>query len=268
MTTRVPFVPSLARRLAARPTLAALPAAVAVALVLLPAVGHTQSDWAVCADEGQVCRFQGEAMVRFGVPGLQTFRVARNRVLCDVDEFGDPAPNRVKQCEVSLNWRQDARYRGWRDPNHGPAAAPASGEHWVLCASEGDTCRVPASTQVRYGAGGRYASRSAGAPLACTNAVFGDPVPGTAKQCEYLAPGSSTTTAGAGAAGTLVWQRCADEGGNCQPGAGALVRYGVEGRHAYRDVAPGQALGCVNDNFGGDPALNQRKACDVLRPVR
>lgn len=57
------------------------------------------------------------------------------------------------------------------------------------------------------------------------------------------------------------WTRCAEEGRSCRVGGEALVRYGVEGRYAFRLVR-GRVL-CANEQFGGDPAPNERKVCEV-----
>lgn len=56
---------------------------------------------------------------------------------------------------------------------------------WTRCATEGGICEVPASTQVRYGSNGRYATKTASKAITCTNAMFGDPYPGVEKHCEY-----------------------------------------------------------------------------------
>lgn len=296
---------------------------VATALAALPA--HAQSDWSVCGTEGQTCNFNGEVLVRFGsTDGRYAFRVAQGQQPCTVEAFGtDPAPGVRKRCEVSIAWRKDARYRGWRDadgdrgfnPQGLDAQAqsrwrycaseggecvvkassrvrfgangryntltvadrvvcnvrtfrdPAPGEPkvceveetgptWVLCANEGATCRVPdAATTVRYGANGRYVERQASGSIACNNAPFGDPAPGTAKQCEYQ--GSNVATA------ALPWEFCANEGGQCSFRGPAMLRYGANGRYAYREASDGQR--CSNDDFGGDPAQGSRKQCERLR---
>ena len=63
--------------------------------------------------------------------------------------------------------------------------APAPTLAWTSCASEGGTCSFSGTRQVRYGANGSYAYRSATASIPCTNGVFGDPVYGTVKSCQY-----------------------------------------------------------------------------------
>ncbi|MFZ5457002.1 MAG: LamG-like jellyroll fold domain-containing protein [Pseudomonadota bacterium] len=60
------------------------------------------------------------------------------------------------------------------------------GAAWVSCANENQTCSFPGTAQVRYGANGRFNTRTATGSIQCSNAVFGDPISGTAKSCAYL----------------------------------------------------------------------------------
>lgn len=61
---------------------------------------------------------------------------------------------------------------------------------WIRCATEGGVCKVPGSTQVRYGIDGKYATKTTIKTISCTNAMFGDPYPGVEKRCDYaLKPG-------------------------------------------------------------------------------
>jgi len=75
-----------------------------------------------------------------------------------------------------------------KDPN-----APDDGDGWATCAGEGGTCAC--TGRVRYGAAGKWGAKivepaADGASSAtrwatpCTNNVFGDPVPGTSKECQ------------------------------------------------------------------------------------
>ena len=212
---------------------------------------QAQTDWSICADEGSVCRVSGQALVRFGVPGRYSFRVVSQRVICDAVEFGDPAPNQLKQCQVSYRWRDDERYRGWRE------AGASDAERWRQCADEGELCRLPGAARVRYGSGGRYAYRDANDAIPCNNAVFGDPAPDVAKQCDYQV---------AGGEGALAWDLCAREGSRCNLRSPTIVRYGANGRYVYREAA--HALDCGNDGFGVDPAPDQPKRCEALRLTR
>jgi hypothetical protein len=218
-------------------------------------------DWSRCAGEGQVCRVSGESLVRYGVEGRYAFRLVRDRVRCDNEQFGgDPAPNLRKQCEVSVNWRQDSRYRGWREPGR-----RYDGD-WRLCANENELCRPPAgATQVRYGADGRYEVRDVvrGRAVMCSNRVFGDPAPDVFKQCEYsLASGRPEVPGG----GRGEWDFCAREGANCDFRGRAEVRYGVDGQYVYREASGG--LTCINEVFNADPAPGRPKHCEIRRGRR
>lgn len=56
---------------------------------------------------------------------------------------------------------------------------------WKACAKEGETCKVGSATEVRYGASGKFITRTQAADFPCTNAHFGsDPVPNVVKTCE------------------------------------------------------------------------------------
>jgi len=65
------------------------------------------------------------------------------------------------------------------------ASTTPSAPAWRQCAEEGGVCRFSGTRQVRYGANGVYAYKSASAALACSNSVFGDPAYGALKSCQY-----------------------------------------------------------------------------------
>jgi hypothetical protein len=56
-------------------------------------------------------------------------------------------------------------------------------EDWTFCAPEGGFCAFTGQREVRYGANGAFFFRTVTGGTACTNSVFGDPAPDTAKQC-------------------------------------------------------------------------------------
>ena len=92
---------------------------------------------------------------------------------------------------------------------------------WTRCASEGGTCNFSGSKSVRYGANGVYATKTLTGPVACTNAVFGDPVYGTVKACDY----SDAAVTGGGTTPTtrnvLKWPFAATSIWNMPIGSGA-----------------------------------------------
>jgi YVTN family beta-propeller protein len=66
-----------------------------------------------------------------------------------------------------------------------PGFAPSG---LTACVSENATCTPPAGSKVTvyYGANNRYFSRmGVSGSIACNNATFGDPIPGTRKSCSY-----------------------------------------------------------------------------------
>jgi hypothetical protein len=69
-------------------------------------------------------------------------------------------------------------------------APEAQAQGLVPCAREHEFCRVPYPTRVIYGVPGRSVEifvRGGGVP--CSNRMFGDPAPGIAKRCAYVARG-------------------------------------------------------------------------------
>jgi type IV pilus assembly protein PilY1 len=64
------------------------------------------------------------------------------------------------------------------------------------CAAENGTCAFTGIRQVAYGAGTTWKLMSAKDGTACANAVFGDPIVGTAKACYTLSPDPTGWTPG------------------------------------------------------------------------
>ena len=56
---------------------------------------------------------------------------------------------------------------------------------WTACASENSICNFSGTRQVRYGANGIYAFKTATDSIGCNNDVFGDPTPNAYKSCQY-----------------------------------------------------------------------------------
>jgi hypothetical protein len=205
--------------------------------------GATGRTWRPCAKEGDWCDAPAGAEVRFGIDGQFATKRVNGGVRCEVAEFGDPAFNRGKVCEVA-----------------------DSGE-WTHCANEGQYCS--ATGTVRYTANGRSLERKVKGGIACNNGSFGDPYPNVAKQCEVRTDGKNKN----GSAGwqgadpaQLGWRACAREEGQCSFRGAGVVRYGVDGRYAYREAVNG--LACRNEQFGFDPAPRQTKSCEVLQQKR
>jgi hypothetical protein len=67
-------------------------------------------------------------------------------------------------------------------------STPAANAEWVRCAREHGYCATPFPTMVRYGAHAVYARRhTRGGGIPCDNAVFGDPLVGIVKHCDFWA---------------------------------------------------------------------------------
>jgi hypothetical protein len=61
---------------------------------------------------------------------------------------------------------------------------------WRTVASEGQNFNVNGTQQIRYGVDSRWVQRSLSGNVMCNNAMFGDPAPGTRKQCDQSTPAS------------------------------------------------------------------------------
>lgn len=135
------------------------------------------------------------------------------------------------------------------------ASAIAAETVWTRCADEGQICRFSGTSNVRYGANGAYAYKTATGSIECTNAVFGDPAYGYYKSCDYADNSTPPTSAG-------EWVRCAAEDQICDVPGTYQVRYGVEGAYAFL-TATGPVQ-CSNAVFG-DPAYGVYKYCDYYK---
>lgn len=146
--------------------------------------GATQisaGSWTQCAVEEGNCSFSGTAQVRYGLNGTYAAaKTATGSIACNNQVFGDPAPGADKVCEYSS---------GTATPAPAPTAAT-----WTQCAVEWGNCSVPTTSQVRYGLNGTYVTKTATGSIACNNDVFGDPLPGGDKVCEYSSKATTSPT--------------------------------------------------------------------------
>jgi hypothetical protein len=65
-----------------------------------------------------------------------------------------------------------------------PPPPPISGE-WTPCASERQQCNFSGTKQVRFGANGIYNYGTFTGGVVCANSIFGDPIYGVIKHCDY-----------------------------------------------------------------------------------
>ncbi len=193
-----------------------------------PGTGALRAGYTRCAGEGGTCSFSGTRSVAYGA-GTYTYKTVTGSTACSNDSFGgDPAANLVKSCYVA-------------DVGGPPG--------YTACAAENGTCAVPGyHRDVAYGANGNFVHQVTNGSVACSNAHFGDPIDGVAKNC-YLPP------AGAPAGG---WTKCADQNGTCAAAAGQPVMYGAFGAFATATATGDTA--CTDATFG-DPISGESKAC-------
>lgn len=204
--------------------------------------------WTRCAREGENCRVDGAATIRFGVDGRYYERQVRGgNIFCGIQTFGDPAPRERKACDV--------RYDGGRPGGGGGWGGGWSGG-WTPCARENETCRLPGPATVRYGTERRFNDEEVrGGSVRCDNRTFGDPAPGEIKHCSFRRGGGGPGNG---------WTDCAAEDGYCTFRGRRSVWYGADdGRHVVREFRDG--VPCTNAAFGGDPAPRARKRCAIQR---
>jgi hypothetical protein len=201
--------------------------------------------WTTCAAEGDTCKVNGTAEVRYGTATQYVTKTVTGSVSCSNDVFGDPAFNQVKSCSVVS------------EAATGTVAAAAT-TVWTACATEGGTCNVNGTAQVRYGTPTQYVTKTVTGPVACSNDVFGDPAFNQAKSCSIastLAVSPMPTPAPAAA-----WTACANEGGICNISGTVEVRYGTATQYVTKTVTG--SVTCSNSVFG-DPAPNAVKTCSL-----
>lgn len=118
-----------------------------------------------------MCAFGGTRQVRFGANGAYAYKTATASIACTNASFGDPAPNVAKTCSVAGTTTTTT-----------PAPAPVT---WTRCAGENGTCAFSGTREVRYGANNVFVTKLATSKVACSNAVFGDPLKNVVKSCAY-----------------------------------------------------------------------------------
>jgi hypothetical protein len=138
--------------------------------------------WINCAVEGGTCTVPGTRQVRYGANNTYAYRTVTGTVACNNSVWGDPLFGVVKACAYAGD-AAPAPTPAPAPPPPAPAPAPASS--WVTCASEGGTCAVQGTRQVRYGANTTYLYRTVTGSIGCGNDVWGDPLVGVLKSCAY-----------------------------------------------------------------------------------
>lgn len=125
--------------------------------------------WVFCAYEDGRCDFTGTKEVRYGAFATHTYKTFSSGTDCNNTVFGDPIIGTLKECF----------YRSLVSPT------PLTDKSWTFCADENQQCHFNGTREVRYGTNDSYFSKFLSGGTFCTNNVFGDPVFGVKKYCEY-----------------------------------------------------------------------------------
>jgi hypothetical protein len=177
-----------------------------------------------CATEGGTCSTTvGEQKyLAYGANGSYLFAKSSTTgsTLCNPTTFGgNPAPGVSKACYLAF--------------------------HSYRCAEGTSSCYVGMTRDVAYGANGVFNFARLGGLFACNNATFGDPVPGTVKDC-YVA--------------LDAYDLVVTEGGTLVGLNNRAVAYGANGNFVFR-IGNG-SMPCTDAAFGGgDPVPGVQKGC-------
>ncbi len=128
------------------------------------------SGWTRCAAEGEYCRVNGTARIRYGADNRYEYRNVTGGMFCSVRLFGDPAYGVDKTCEYL---------------SHGDGYGNVNfGSSWDYCGQEGGFCSFSGPAEVRYGVNGKFVVLRAINGIPCDVNTFGrDPAYGQNKQC-------------------------------------------------------------------------------------
>lgn len=185
--------------------------------------------YTVCSAEGGTCAVPGyNRDITYGANGNFAHQVTNGSVACTNAHFGDPVDGVAKSCYVA------------------PAGGPPGG--WTKCAEQNGTCPAVAGQPVMYGGYGAFTTITATGDTPCTDATFGDPIPGESKACH-------TSTAGPPGYATV----CSAEEGTCGFSGQRTVAYGARGRFVYKAFTGGTR--CTTGAIGTDPLPGVRKTC-------
>ena len=86
----------------------------------------------------------------------------------------------------------------WSGSSPPSSGSGSGGGAWTDCAAENHHCSFSGSNLVRYGAGETHVSQMHTDGVSCSNKVFGDPLPGASKRCEYFKRWSSSIAVSCG----------------------------------------------------------------------
>ncbi len=130
------------------------------------------------------------------------------------------------------------------------SSAAATTGSWTKVADENGGFTLSSTRLVRYGAGSSWIERSLSGTVSCSNATFGDPIAGVAKECDLLDQPAASGS----------WTKVADENGSFTLSSTRLVRYGAGSSWIERSLSG--TVSCSNATFG-DPISGTQKECDL-----
>jgi hypothetical protein len=127
--------------------------------------------WITCANENGFCDFSGTAQVQYGANGVWVTQTFTDGVSCTNAVFGDPIPGVVKTCQY------------YQVTVATPTPTSASVPQWIDCATENGYCSFSGTYAVRFGRNKTWVTQIHTDGVACTTAIFGNPIWGT-KKCQ------------------------------------------------------------------------------------
>ncbi|HLO27820.1 MAG TPA: LamG domain-containing protein, partial [Anaerolineales bacterium] len=164
----------------------------------------------------------------------------------DVRNAGTDAKEHYKDC----GWMEGRDICLWVDAVFEPSGT------WLHLAKQGETFSVTGPKIVRYGAATQWVTKEISGSGQCTVEFFGiDPAFGVLKNCQVLVSGPKPG---------VTWSRIGAEGENITLDGTRTVRYGA-GTQWIMKLLSG-SVECTSAFFGGDPAPNLPKVCEVLEP--
>jgi hypothetical protein len=201
--------------------------------------------WEHCAKEGKKCKFDGTKKVRFGHGNRWTEARFTNDVKCKNKVFGDPFPGQSKTCQTYEEF-------------------PSCGGTWENCAKEGKSCKITATSLIKYGHGSSWSYKT-----------FSPPAKGKEKKnagmcgCKHYDLGQGPGCGGSccdrkgGTGGDGFYSHCAALAGQ---GSCNNVKNFWKQKFCKWTPAPAsdgsKKVKCNNKNFG-DPTPGQSKDCFV-----
>jgi hypothetical protein len=128
-------------------------------------------------------------------------------------------------------------------------------------------CNFSGTKRVRFGANGIYNYGTFTGRVLCANSIFGDPINGVVKHCDYadiIGATPTPTPKPIQRPATGGWTHCANETEQCNFSGTKQVRYGANDAYNYGIFTDG--VPCANSIFG-DPISWVVKHCDYADAI-